>query len=129
MVKRRQTESKKRVLHYFRENTQAMSHEMIEQAMQDSMDRVTIYRILKSFEEDGLIHRILGENGKSYYALCHDCTAHHAHNHLHFQCTNCEKVECIQHEVVVPIPKGYAMKSLQLTATGICANCSAVTLK
>jgi len=112
------------VLDFFRKNDQAMSHDMIEGALQGFMDRVTIYRILKSFEEDGLIHRILGENGKSYYALCHDCTSRHAHNHLHFQCTACEKVECIDNEVTVSVPQGYQLKNLQLTASGICATCA-----
>jgi Fur family ferric uptake transcriptional regulator len=123
MIKKRQTVSKKKVLQFFKENEQAMSHDMIEDALQGDMDRVTIYRILKSFEEDGILHKIMGENGKSYYALCHNCTSHHAHNHLHFQCSQCEKVECIHHEIVVPIPKGYEVKNLQLTATGICAKC------
>ena len=125
MIKKRQTVSKKKILQFFQQNEQAMSHDMIEEALQGSMDRVTIYRILKSFEEDGLIHKIMGENGKSFYALCNGCKSSHAHNHLHFQCTKCEKVECIHHEVIVPIPVGYQLKNLQLTATGICAQCSA----
>lgn len=124
MIKKRQTVSKTKVLDFFRQSSQAMSHDMIEEGLQGSMDRVTIYRILKSFEEDGLIHKIMGENGKSYYALCHDCTSHHTHNHLHFQCIRCEKVECMHHEVVVPVPQGYQLKNLQLTATGICAQCA-----
>jgi hypothetical protein len=33
-------------------------------------------------------------------------------------------VECIHHEVIVPIPVGYQLKNLQLTASGICANCA-----
>lgn len=125
MIKKRQTVSKKKVLDFFKEQDHAMSHDMIEEGLKGSMDRVTIYRILKSFEEDGLIHRIVGDNSKSYYAICHNCTSHHSHNHLHFQCTVCEKVECLHHEVIVPIPNGYQLKSMQLTATGICANCSA----
>lgn len=124
MIKRRQTPSKKKVYEFFQAQPHAMSHDMIEEGLKGEMDRVTIYRILKSFEEDGLIHKIVGEGNKSYYALCHNCTSHHAHNHLHFQCTNCHKVECIHHEIVVPVPSGYQLTGLQLTATGICADCT-----
>jgi Fur family ferric uptake transcriptional regulator len=123
MIKKRQTVSKTKVLDFFKQSKQAMSHDMIEDALKGSMDRVTIYRILKSFEEDGLIHKIVGKNGKAYYALCHNCTSHHAHNHLHFQCLVCETVECIHQEIVVPIPTDYELKSLQMIATGICPTC------
>ena len=96
---------------------------MIEQGLSGDMDRVTIYRILKSFEEDGLIHKIVDENSKSHYALCQECTSHHVHNHMHFQCTNCEKVECLDYDLEVPMPNGYQLKSMQLIASGLCKDC------
>jgi Fur family ferric uptake transcriptional regulator len=123
MIKKRQTASKTKVLNFFQQNNQAMSHDMIEVDLKGEMDRVTIYRILKSFEEDGLIHRIVGENGKAYYALCQGCKSHHAHNHVHFHCTSCDKVECLHEEILVPIPAGYTVSSLQLIATGVCLSC------
>lgn len=124
MVKKRQTASKLKVMTVFENSSSAMSHDLIESELQGEMDRVTIYRILKSFEEDGVIHRIQGENGKSYFAKCTDCSHKHSHNHLHFQCTQCETIECLTQRIEIPIPSGYQIQSLQLTATGICAKCA-----
>lgn len=123
MIKKRQTAAKKKILAMFDTQQHALSHDMMEEILQGEMDRVTIYRILKSFEEDGLVHKIIGEGNKAFYAKCHSCTSHHTHNHLHFQCKKCQKVECIHHEVVVPIPTGYLVDNLQLIANGTCLSC------
>ncbi len=127
MIKKRQTPGKKKVLEFFKLHEQAISHDMLEAGLNGAMDRVTIYRILKSFEEDGIVHRIMGENGRAYYALCNSCeTEHHhehQHNHLHFHCTSCDTLSCLEQEIHIPIPSGYEVKNLQLTATGVCAKC------
>ncbi|MDD2982358.1 MAG: transcriptional repressor [Crocinitomicaceae bacterium] len=123
MIKKRQTVSKRKVLDFFKKHDHAISHELIEQGLSGSMDRVTIYRILKSFEEDGLIHKIVDENSKSHYALCQECNSQHVHNHMHFQCTNCEKVECLDYDLEVPMPNGYQLKNMQLIASGLCKDC------
>jgi Fur family ferric uptake transcriptional regulator len=122
-IKKRQTAAKKKVLAHLEDSTSAISHDMLELKLKGEMDRVTIYRILKSFEEDGLIHRIIGESGKAYYALCHGCKTHHTHNHLHFQCVKCDSITCLNQEISIPIPEGYEMQNLQLIASGICPTC------
>jgi Fe2+ or Zn2+ uptake regulation protein len=121
--KKRQTAAKKKVLSEFKLHNKAISHDILEQNLTGEMDRVTIYRILKSFEEDGVIHKIMGENGKAYYALCHNCSSHHTHNHLHFQCNQCESITCINQDLHIPIPVGYQVQNLQLIASGICDIC------
>ena len=66
-MKRRNTPAKNEILNMFHEARTALSQDMIELQMKGSIDRVTIYRVLNSFCEDGLIHRVtvgnhLGQN-------------------------------------------------------------------
>ena len=103
----------------------ALSHEMIEEALNIEVDRATIYRVLNRFHEDGRVHRIIGENGKQYFALCQDCEKNdHHHNHFHFKCRNCGKVECLSDEIDIRLPEGYIAKRFNGLISGICAECA-----
>lgn len=111
----------------FRESGTALSQDMIESRIKSRMDRVTIYRVLNSFCEDGILHRITSEEGKNYYALCDSCEEHHHHhNHFHFRCLGCSVVECLDEEVHVPLPKGYSLENINCWVSGYCKNCRTV---
>ncbi len=123
-MKRRNTATKQKVLQAFKKENRALSHEML-QASLDSIDRATIYRILNRFHEDGVVHKILGADGKQYFALCVDCEEdHHRHDHFHFQCSSCQKMECMEDEVSVSIPQGYQFQSFRGLIVGICSDCA-----
>src|SRR5690606_18086591 len=114
-MKRRNTPAKNEILTLFENADTALSQDMIEQQMEGRIDRVTIYRILNSFFEDGLIHRITSDEGKHYYALCTSCDKEdHQHNHFHFRCLSCNTVECLKYETDIPLPKGYVMENVNL---------------
>ena len=104
----------------------ALCHEDIEKQVSEKMDRVTIYRILQGFCDNGQVHKIINENGKTYYALCHDCTAENHHdNHPHFQCIVCRTIRCIEVPIVEqPLPKGYDVLSSTAFISGYCQKCS-----
>lgn len=123
MMKRRNTKSKDDVLEILRLKGTAMSHDMIENEI-DGYNRATIYRILNRFCKDGIVHRIVGMNGKQYFAMCTTCKhEEHRHNHIHFQCNNCEKVECLEEEPVINLPKGYTFENFNSVVSGICQDC------
>ncbi len=124
-MKRRNTPAKNAILNMLQNAGTALSQDMIEEKVKGEMDRVTIYRVLNSFCEDGITHRILADNGKYYFALCLNCSDEkHSHNHFHFRCLKCETVECLDEEVTVTLPKGYVMKNISSWVTGNCKNCS-----
>jgi iron complex outermembrane receptor protein len=104
----------------------ALSHEEIERNLASKVDRVTIYRILQGFCEDGKVHKIIDKNGKTCYALCRDCTSDHHHdNHPHFHCISCDKITCIEQPVVQQeLPDGYKAVSTEAFITGYCKKCS-----
>jgi len=123
-MKRRSTPAKQAVLDILKSSKVALSQEDIEQKVKGTMDRVTVYRILNSFCEDGYTHKILSDDGKYYFAICLNCTEKkHQHNHFHFRCLNCQQVECLSENVNVQLPKGYELVHINCLLTGYCKNC------
>lgn len=124
-MKRRNTPAKQSILNILKSTGTALSQEMIEAEVKGEMDRVTIYRVLNSFCEDGITHRILADNGKYYFALCLNCNEkQHSHDHFHFRCLKCEKVECLHEKVKVTLPEGYVSETISSWISGYCNTCS-----
>ncbi|MBX2906224.1 MAG: transcriptional repressor [Taibaiella sp.] len=92
------------------------------------VDRITLYRALKDFEELGIVHRVVGPDGVTRFAVCrHDCpdTAH-TEEHVHFNCTRCQKVFCLEHThtPVIKLPDGFTITGINMLVHGLCKNCS-----
>ena len=125
MVKRRNTPATKAVLNILQASKVALSQDAIEQEIKGLIDRVTVYRVLNRFCEDGYVHKILSDEGKYYFAICINCKEkRHRHNHFHFRCLKCQKVECLKEEVNVKLSKGYKLKSVNCILSGFCQYCS-----
>lgn len=94
----------------------------------DQADRTTLYRTIKTFENNGVVHAIEDGTGVTKYALCDAfCNAHHHKDlHLHFHCTICEETTCLTHYKIpkIILPKGYHAKDVNLTVTGVCDKCN-----
>lgn len=121
------TPCREEVLKLFLQNEHALSHSVIESNTKASFDRVTVYRTLKSFEEKGLIHKVLDDNSVTKYALCQDCSAdHHHHEHVHFKCDKCGQTTCIESVDIpsVKLPSGYEVHQKNLLIQGVCELCS-----
>lgn len=123
-MKRRNTPAKEAIFQILHASKTALSQDAIEQKVKDSMNRVTVYRVLNSFCEDGYVHKILSDDGKFYFAICLNCNeAKHHHDHFHFRCLKCQKVECLEEEVKVKTPRGYVLESVNCLLTGYCPSC------
>ena len=94
------------------------------------MDRVTVFRILNSFEKNNIIHVISLQDGSKLYALCDDkCNSLkvcHSTEHIHFKCDSCSDVSC------VPLNKfpeiniaNHFVSKVNINVSGICVNCFA----
>jgi iron complex outermembrane receptor protein len=129
-MQKRNTKTKQMIMNILSNSTSALCHEDIEGQLSEKMDRVTIYRILQGFCDDGKVHKIIGENGKTYYALCHSCLAgEHHDNHLHFRCLNCETVSCIDEALTIPkLPSGYSISDIACLISGYCPKCLKLSL-
>jgi len=134
--KLRATSTRRRVLEKFiLAGNQALSSYELENTFRDEVDsqgaekidRITLYRTLKTFEETGIIHQAVDVSGKSKYALCSaDCSTHqHDDHHAHFFCKKCEKTVCLE-DVKIPeikLPQKYRLEDSQLVLSGICDEC------
>lgn len=124
-MKRRNTPAKNTILTLLNQAGTALSQDMIEEKVKGGMDRVTIYRVLNSFCEDGITHKVLADDGKYYFALCKSCSSNdHSHDHFHFRCLRCQKVECLHETVKVKLPDGYIQKNINSWVNGYCNSCS-----
>ncbi|SHG11142.1 Fur family transcriptional regulator [Pedobacter caeni] len=123
------TRQRVRVLEEIALDTVAISQPELEKKLGKEIDRVTLYRILNTYEDKGILHRIMDMNGTANYAICSSsCSEDHHHDeHVHFNCTTCSKIYCL--EVVVPkikMPKGFNAKTVNTTAYGTCEKCNAL---
>jgi Fur family transcriptional regulator, ferric uptake regulator len=125
--KMRSTPSRQEILLLFLRSNYALSHGDIEKEISNSLDRVTVYRTLKTFLDKGLIHKVLDDEGTLKYALCNEActTAHHHHDHVHFKCTNCGQTNCLNVEVSgFKLPRGYQAREINVLIQGVCERCS-----
>lgn len=114
------------LLEYFIQENLILGLSELEKVFPKS-DRITIYRTLKTFEENGILHSIKGDTDEIKYALCNEhCTpVHHIDKHPHFQCQKCKQVTCID-SLLIPameLPNGYVQIEVNMMIKGICPDC------
>ncbi len=113
------------VLKVLTDQKTAISLPELEQKFEKA-DKATLYRTLKTFEKQKLIHSIDDGTGPVRYALClEECSCSVNDLHVHFHCTKCNKTYCL-HEIPVPsvkLPKNFSLESVDMVVQGICANC------
>jgi len=124
-MKRRNTESTNEIYSLLKKSELALSHDIIQSKISGNVDRATIYRILNRFCEDKIVHKVIGDDGKQYFAFCFNCQEKkHKHNHFHFRCTSCGRVECLESEIKISIPKDYVFKNFNAVISGVCSSCT-----
>ena len=125
--KLKNTNCREEVLELMLSNEYALSHSDIESQVDSTIDRVTVYRTLRTFLDKGLIHKVLDDGGVTKYALCHDCSLeHHHHEHVHFKCSVCGQTICLDDIKIpaVPLPEGFKTQEKNLLIQGICKTCA-----
>ena len=123
----RNTAMRRAVLEVLSRTPYALSSSEIEHELGPGVDRITLYRTLKSFEEKGLIHRVPENSDISKYAACSIECSQHAHfdNHVHFKCNNCQHVYCLN-QVTIPsvtLPAKFEAQTSDYLLAGVCRNC------
>ena len=113
------------VLKVLTEQDRAISLADIEQKF-DNADKTTLYRTLKTFEENKLIHSIDDGTGSLKYALCKEsCQCHPEDLHVHFLCTKCQHTYCLN-DISIPtidLPMNFKLNTINMVVKGICSSC------
>jgi len=106
-------------------NKKALSIYEIEQQF-DNVDRSTIFRTLKVFRDNCIIHKINDGTGAVKYALCEDgCNCQGDHLHVHFLCEKCGQTHCLKDRPIpkMSLPEGFTFESANFVIKGSCPNC------
>lgn len=94
----------------------------------DKSERTTLYRTIKTFEKNGLVHQIDDGTGVAKYALDEpeNGKANSQDLHLHFHCTVCNDTICLtDHKIPhISLPKGFITEDMNLVLKGVCDKCS-----
>lgn len=125
----RKTPLRFKILSVLKDADYALSQPEIESKIEEDLDRITVYRTLKSFEEKGIIHRVFDIWGTAKFAFSVSSNESVNHtNHLHFNCTHCKNVFCLQSYSLpnLSFPKGFKPVQINLSAEGLCKECSAL---
>jgi Fur family transcriptional regulator, ferric uptake regulator len=113
------------VLSVLSEQNTAISLAELEQNFEKA-ERTTLYRTLKTFEENKLIHSIDDGTGSVKYALCKEtCHCNPEDLHVHFLCTKCQHTYCLN-DIAIPtisLPVNFKLETINMVVKGICANC------
>ena len=120
----RLTVPRERVLEVLLAAGEARSHQEIEKALGAArIDRVTLYRVLEWLVDKGLAHRIAGSDRIWRFSIAGEPHPSHAH----FQCRRCGKVLCLDEtsarRIAMQLPRGCRPERVELTVTGLCAEC------
>lgn len=106
----------------------AFSQPDLEDILGKDVDRVTLYRVLRAFEEKGIIHKIIDLSGRANYAVCHDsCTEeNHQDHHVHLNCKICTRVYCLDSLSIphIKLPLDFSVDSINMIVYGTCSSCS-----
>lgn len=92
----------------------------------DTADKTTIYRTLKTFEKNKIVHSIEDGSGALKYAVSdEEERSPSEESHLHFHCNRCSRTFCIRHFEVpsVKLPKNFSAEETSLMVKGLCDKC------
>lgn len=107
----------------FLKRTEAKSLHAIEEAL-PTADKVTIYRTVKTFMDNDIVHAVMLPDGQTKYALCNHA-GHLHHVHPHFTCKKCGQTQCLQKTQMhlEYFPKGFEISESLLSFSGYCPEC------
>lgn len=114
------------VLEYLIDKQVAVSLTDLYEAFEKS-DRTTLYRTLKVFEENGMVHRIDDGTRIPKYALCEEgCKCEIERDlHLHFHCRICGETKCLTSYKIpeIELPPNHEAEEANLVVKGVCSQC------
>jgi Fur family transcriptional regulator, ferric uptake regulator len=123
----RVTRGRVAVLAALLESRRALTHHEVETKLDrlHNIDRVTVYRVLEWLTDQGLAHRLSGDDRVWRFTAERQ---EHEGNHPHFKCSTCGDMICLHNGHAFPainVPVGYRSDHVEITVKGQCPGCAA----
>jgi len=123
----KKTSFRKELLIFFQSSSSSITVKKIIKKFASSIDKVSIYRALNSFEKSGLIHKVPDKNNLLRYSLCSsECgPGKHSHDHAHLLCSICDETFCLDDFLLPNIKShnGYVINNYKIILEGSCLSC------
>ena len=121
------TSFRKKLIKLFYLSKSSLSIDEIINGLDYKIDKVSVYRALNAFEENGLIHKVPDKGNLMRYALCQsECSStKHSHNHAHLLCDKCNSTFCLN-DFKIPVEnkyKGFIVTNSKIILEGRCIDC------
>ena len=121
----RLTGPREAILSVLLEVARPITHEQITAKLAaGAPNKVTIYRVLESFVEAGIVHRAFLAERTWHFELADNCTEDQCHPH--FTCRSCEATHCFT-DAALPMtksPTGFTVLHQRVQLEGLCPECS-----
>ena len=113
------------ILRMLSEAGSAVSEQEIRQQLRHAYDRTTIYRTLRNFLAQGMIHSVSIEGQDIRYALSKKEGCHNGNVHMHFHCGRCARVYCLKEATFSKpeLPLHFTANDYDLVINGVCGTC------
>ncbi len=121
----KKTKARYAILHIFEEEKRPLDVVEIDHYLKKheiNVDRATVYRMLETFLEKGIVYRLEFGEGKFRYELA-------GSDHHHLVCENCGRIEDIsdcgieEWEKKIRLKKQFLVKHHSLEFFGLCEDC------
>jgi Fur family transcriptional regulator, ferric uptake regulator len=118
------------VLRILAQEGQPLSASQISERFSDGIDKVTLYRTLKTLTQKKLLHRVRGDDQIWRYGMG-PVKGVSRHEHAHFVCDECGTVECLSDAPVLEkktakqsgVRPGYRVEYSEVLVHGTCPDC------
>lgn len=123
----RPTSNRILILRYMLNADRPMSLSELDDAL-DTVDKSSIFRVLTTLSNAGILHTIEDGRGVTHYEICHG--DHNSEgeddSHVHFFCRICKGLTCLENLPLphVNLPEGFNMEGGNYMLKGICPKCS-----
>lgn len=106
--------------------SEPLTHQEIQERLgEESLDRVTLYRILSSLKDACLIHQVQGTDGVWRFCAHDENMSMCPGGHPHLLCESCGKMMCLTESRMphIEVPEAFVVTHKQMLILGICKNC------
>jgi Fur family ferric uptake transcriptional regulator len=121
------TKIRQAVLGLLMQSDEGLSHQDLSKSLDVDFDRVTLFRTLHAFEENGILHKIIDLNGTAKYAYTLPDKNENQHSHAHFMCLKCGQVVCLDETFLlneIKVPQGFEKQMIDVQVKGVCVKCN-----